>query len=61
MCTLSNINILRGLCSVCYYFYYWREILPCFDFYIVKRSYSSRLSLCTLAAINEFIIHLNLV
>jgi len=26
--TLSNINILRSLRSVCY----WREILPCFDF-----------------------------
>ena len=34
--------------SVCYYFQYWREILPCFDFYVVIRSYSSRLFLCAL-------------
>ena len=52
MCTHSNINILRSLRSV---HYYWREILPCCDFYVVTRSYSCRLFLCTLA----FYIHLS--
>ena len=41
MCTLSNINILRSLCTVCYYFWYWWEIPSYFDFYAVTRSYSS--------------------
>ena len=39
-CTHSNINILCSLHSVCYYFQYWREILPRFNFYVVTRSYS---------------------
>ena len=42
------INILRSLCSACYYFQYWQEIPPCFDFYVITRSYSSRPFLCTL-------------
>ena len=41
MCMLSNTNILHSLHSACYYFQYWREIPPCYDFYIVTRSYSS--------------------
>ena len=31
MCTLSNINILRSLCTVCYYFWYWWEIPSYFE------------------------------
>ena len=48
----SNINILRSLRSACYYFYYWREISPCFDFFVVTHSDSSRPFLCALAACN---------
>ena len=43
--THSNINILRSLCSVCYYFQYWQEISPCFDF---LRSYMLLLQLLVL-------------
>ena len=45
---LSNINILHSLRSVCYYFSTGGEILPCFNFYIVTCSYSSRPFLCAL-------------
>ena len=48
MCTLSNINILCSLHSMCYYIYYWQDSPPCFNFYVVTRSYSSRPFLCAL-------------
>ena len=47
-CTLSNINILRSLRSACYYFSTGGKFHR-FDFYVVTRSYSSRLFLCALA------------
>ena len=47
-CTLSNIKILCSLRSACYYFQYWWEIPPCFNFYIVTHSYSSHPFLCAL-------------
>ena len=46
-CTLSNINILRSLRNVLL-FLVLAGILPCFDFYVVTRSYSSSLFLCAL-------------
>ena len=36
------------VCRACYYFYYWQEILPGFEFYVVTRSYSSHPFLCAL-------------
>ena len=36
----------------------WREIPPCFDFYIVTRSYSSCLFLCALGGDNSIFIRL---
>ena len=45
---LGNINILRSLRSVCYYFSTGGEIPPCFDFYVVTRFYSSLPFLCAL-------------
>ena len=43
-CTLSNINILRSLCSTCTIFSTGGKL----DFYVVTRSYSSRPFLCAL-------------
>ena len=47
MCMLSNINILRSLCSVLL-FLVLAGNSALFQFYVVTRSYSSRPFLCAL-------------
>ena len=48
MCTLSNIITfyILSLCSAYYYFYYWQEIPPCFNFYIVTPNGSEVNRIC---------------
>jgi len=60
---LSNINILSSLRIACYYLWYWREIPPCFNFYVVTSSYSSRPFLCALdgSCCNDHGKHANLL
>ena len=55
---LSNIKILHSLRSVCYYFSTSGKISPCFDFYVVTCSYSSRTQpVLIITLLEEYIVN----